>query len=120
MRRNAMVRIAAILMLAVAVRPLPAQAPASPALPAINPAQARLDQTLGGMDGPCYALAAAGGAEFLIVGGENGTLIAWPRSAWMGVRIGGQAPDVSPAHDGPILALAWPGNSPLVSAGADR
>ncbi|MFL5339973.1 MAG: WD40 repeat domain-containing protein [Gemmataceae bacterium] len=115
-----MTRIVAILVLAAAAGPLPAQPSKAPALPLINPAQARLDQTLGGLDGPCYALAAAEGAGFLIAGGENGTLIAWPRSAWMGVRVGGQAPDVSAAHDGLITALAWTGNSPLVSAGADR
>src|SRR5258708_23150317 len=101
---------------------LSAQPPKPPALPAINPTQARLDQTLGGLDGPCYALAAAPAAEFLIAGGENGTLLVWPRSAWMGVRVGAKAPDHSPAHEGPITALAWAWakGSPLISAGADR
>src|SRR5260370_23747020 len=101
---------------------LSAQPPKAPALPAINPSQARLDQTLGGLDGPCYALAAATAAEFLIAGGENGTLLVWPRSAWMGVRVGAKAPDHSPAHEGPITALAWAWakGSPLISAGAAR
>ena len=94
--------------------------PQPPALPAINPAQARLDQTLGGLDGPCYALVATPAAEFLIAGGEKGTLISWPRSTWLGVRVGSMAPDVSPAHEGPITALAWANGAPLVSAGADR
>src|SRR5260370_12883023 len=101
---------------------LSAQPPKAPALPAINPSQARLDETFGGWDGLCYALAAAPGAEFLIAGGENGTLLVWPRSAWMGVRVGAKAPDHSPAHEGPITALAWAWakGSPLISAGADR
>src|SRR5947208_6445426 len=60
-----------------------AQPPKTPALPPINPAQARLDQTLGGLDGPCYALAVGENAEVLIAAGERGTLLAWPRSTWM-------------------------------------
>ena len=115
-----MTRIVAAALAVIAVGSTLAQAPKAPALPAINPAQARLDQTLGGLDGPCYALAATESGEFLIAGGEKGTLMAWPRSAWMGVRVGEHAPDATPAHYGAITALAWNQNSPLVSAGADR
>jgi WD40 repeat protein len=97
-----------------------AQPPKTPAVPPINPAQARLDQTLGGLDGPCYALASGDNADVLIAAGERGTLLAWPRSAWMGVRIGEKAPDVSLAHEGSITALAWGNKDWLASAGADR
>jgi len=97
-----------------------AQPPKAPALPPINPAQARLDQTLGGLDGPCYALVAGENAEILIAAGERGTLLAWPRSTWMGVRVGEKAPDVVPGHDGPITALAWGNKDWLASAAADR
>ncbi|HLW63820.1 MAG TPA: hypothetical protein VKS79_00785, partial [Gemmataceae bacterium] len=96
-----------------------AQPPKAPALPPIAPGQARLVETLGGKGGPCYALAARDGAESLIVGGETGALVSWPRAAWMGIRVGQTAPDIAPGHNGPITALAW-SNGWLASAGADR
>lgn len=105
---------------ALLVSQVNAQPPKASQLPPINPAQARLDQTLGGLDGPCYALAAGEDAEILIAAGERGTLLAWPRSTWMGVRVGEKAPDVAPAHDGPITALAWGNKDWLASAAADR
>jgi WD40 repeat protein len=110
------------LAITIAILALPAfaQPPkAPPPLPPIAPAQARLVETLGGKDGPCYALAARDGAENLIVGGETGALVSWPRSAWMGIRVGQTAPDIAHGHDGPITALAW-SNGWLASAGADR
>ena len=85
---------------------LSAQPPKPSPFPPINPAQARLDQTLGGLDGPCYALAADENSGVLIAAGERGSLLAWPRSAWMGVRVGEKAPDAQPAHTGAITALA--------------
>jgi WD40 repeat protein len=103
--------------LALAAYAQPPKAP--PPLPAIAPGQARLVETLGGKDGPCYVLAARDGAENLIVGGETGALVSWPRSAWMSIRVGQTAPDVAQSHDGPITALAW-SNNWLASAGADR
>lgn len=100
--------------------PLPAQPAKTSTYPPINPAQARLAQTLGGMDGPCHAIALNEAAETLIVAGENGSLMAWPRTAWMGVRIGEKAPDSMRVHDGPVLALAAAPGSLLATAGADR
>jgi WD40 repeat protein len=96
------------------------QPPKTPAWPPINPAQARLDQTLGGLDGPCHAIVVNEGAELLVVAGEHGNLLSWPRPAWMGVRVGTAAPDAMPAHDGPITALAAAAGSVIATAGADR
>lgn len=99
--------------------PVVAQPPKQLAFPPINPAQARLVQTLGGLDGPCHDIAVHEVAELLIVAGERGNLMSWPRSAWMGVRVGEKAPDSMHAHDGPITAMAASG-SMLATAGADR
>jgi WD40 repeat protein len=108
-----------VLMLLHMSTSLLAQPPKPPGFPPINPAQARLVQTLGGLDGPCHAIAVNEGAETLIVGGERGELLSWPRSAWMGVRVGVKAPDSVHAHDGQITAMAASA-SLLATTGADR
>jgi WD40 repeat protein len=109
--------LAELLALRVPVFGQPAK---PPALPAINPAQARFDHALGGLDGPCHAIAVNDAAELLIVAGERGDLISWPRAAWMGVRVGEKATDVIPAHAGLITAMAAGPGSLLATAGADR
>ena len=96
------------------------QPPKTPAFPPINPAQARLVETLGGLDGPCHAISVNESTELLIVAGETGRLLSWPRSAWMGIRVGEKAPDVVNAHDGPITALGAVAGSVMASAGADH
>jgi WD40 repeat protein len=100
--------------------PLFSQPPKPRMWPPINPAQARLDQTLGGLDGPCHAIAVNEAAELLVVAGEHGNLLSWPRSAWMGVRVGEKAPDAMNVHDGPITALVAASGSTLATAGSDR
>src|SRR5206468_2628129 len=54
-----------------------AQQPAKPALPPINPAQARADQTLGGLDGPGFAIAYNEEAGILVAACERSTLQYW-------------------------------------------
>jgi WD40 repeat protein len=92
-----------------------AQQPAPP----INPAAARLDATLDGLDGPGFALAVGPRADTLAAACEEGTIRLWGRDVVRGVRSGAHTPDVLRGHAGPVLALAW-GDGPLVSAGADR
>jgi WD40 repeat protein len=94
----------------------PAQQPAPPP---VNPAAARLDATLDGLDGPGFALAVGPRGDALAAACEEGTLRLWGADVVRGVRSGARTPDVLRGHAGPVLALAW-GDGPLVSAGADR
>jgi WD40 repeat protein len=95
-------------------------APAQPAaLPPLNPAAARLDATLDGLDGPGFALAVGPRGDTIAAACEEGTIRLWGRDVVRGVRSGAHTPDVLRGHAGPVLALAW-GDGPLVSSGADR
>ena len=112
---------ATVLGLADLVLPWPpavAQQPAKP--PAINPATARLDVTLDGLDGPGFAVAADESSHFLAAACENGTVHYWLRDVLMGVRQGGHTSQVLAGHRGPVTALTWLGAGRLASGGADR
>jgi WD40 repeat protein len=95
------------------------QPPQPTPFPAINPAQARLDATLSGLDGPGFAIAADEDSELLAAGCERGTIAYWDKDVSMGVRAGAGAVQSLSGHQGPVLALAWRGNV-LASAGADQ
>jgi WD40 repeat protein len=99
----------AALLLAAAAR---AQAP-------VNPANARLAQTLGGLDGPGFAVAYNEAAGMLAVGCERGTVRFVPADQLLGLRSGPVVPNVFQAHAGPVIGLAW-GGPFLASAGADQ
>jgi WD40 repeat protein len=101
-----------LLLIALAV----AQAPA---IPTINPAQARLDATLTGLDGPGFAIAADEDSGLLAAGCEQGTIAYWNKDVSMGVRAGTGAVQSLSGHQGPVLALALRGNV-LASAGTDQ
>jgi WD40 repeat protein len=90
-----------------------------PTFPAINPAQARLDATLTGLDGPGFAIAADDDTGLLAAGCERGTIPYWSKDVSMGVRAGTGAVHSLSGHQGPALALALRGNV-LASAGADQ
>jgi hypothetical protein len=88
--------------------------------PPINPAQARLGQTLGGLPGPGFALAYDASTGLLAAGCEQGAIPWWSRDVSHGVRSGDRTPAVLAGHRGPVLALAWGGGPVLASAGADQ
>jgi WD40 repeat protein len=98
-----------------------AQAPVNaPALPPINPAAAKLDQTINGLDGPGWALACNEDAGVLAVACEKGTIQVWNKDVLLSIRPGNHTSNVLKGHEGPLTSMAW-GNSPvLASAGADR
>jgi WD40 repeat protein len=91
----------------------------APAPPAINPAAARLDQTVGGLEGPGRALAFDEAGGLLIAGTEAGALHYWYKDVALGVRSGERSPHTVKAHKGPVLAVAAGGGT-IASAGADR
>lgn len=90
-----------------------------PPLPAINPATARLDQTITGLDGPGLAVAANDEAGLVAAGCEHGTIQYWGKGVTLGVRTGERTPNVLRAHQGPVTGLAWGTGGVLASAGAD-
>ncbi len=98
----------------------PAQPPKPPALPPINPAAARLDATINGLDGPGFAVAADEDSRLLAAACENGTVLVWRRDVIAGLRVGDRTELVLAGHQGPVTALAWLPGYRLASGGADR
>src|SRR5580693_145977 len=96
-------RTASAALIAAAVWALASLADAPPA---VDPAQARLDQTVKGLDGPGFAAAYQADSGLLIVGCEKGSLQYWRKDVVMGVRVGDTAPHTIPAHNGPVLSVA--------------
>jgi WD40 repeat protein len=94
--------------------------PKPPALPAIAPNLARLDATIGGLDGPGSGLVYSEPAGILAASCETGSIHYWNKDVIGGIRVGEGAPDCLQAHQGPVTALAWNGGPLLASAGADQ
>lgn len=98
-----------------------AQQPAKPPLlPPINPAIAKLDQTIGGLDGPGFSMAYNQASDILAAGCERGSIQAWKKDVLLGIRTGSGTADSLRGHDGAVIALAWEGGPTLASAGSDR
>ena len=74
--------------------------------PAVDPAAARLDQTINGLDGPGLALAYQEDGGLLVAGCEKGSLQYWRKDVVTGVRVGDTAPHIIQAHNGPVLSVA--------------
>ncbi|HKI33514.1 MAG TPA: WD40 repeat domain-containing protein [Gemmataceae bacterium] len=108
---------AALFLTSVSAQPQPAK---PPALPPINPAVARLDQTIGGLDGPGFSVAVKDSGDLLAAGGEQGHIQLWGKDVSMGIRAADGTPNVLLGHDGPVTALAWNGGAVLASAGVDK
>lgn len=100
-----------------------AQQPAGkgPMLPPVNPATAKADVTVTGLDGPGFAIA-VGGDDLIVVGCENGTLQAFKKEAVAAFKDGKGTgkPEVWKGHQGPVRAVAWTGGPTLASVGADK
>jgi len=97
-----------------------AQQPPAQAFPPITPNQARLDQILGGLDGPGIALAYSASAGILAAACEAPSIHYWNKEVILGIRGGSSTPNVLKEHQGPITALAWGGGQVLASAGTDK
>ncbi|HLN28969.1 MAG TPA: WD40 repeat domain-containing protein [Gemmataceae bacterium] len=101
---------------------LVAQQPAAkaPVPPPIAPGQARLAQTLGGLDGPGFAITYSASTGILAAACEQGTIHYWNKGVTLGVRAGDKTPDVLVGHKGPVTALACGRGAVLASAGVDQ
>jgi WD40 repeat protein len=92
----------------------------TPPLPAIAPNQARLAQTISGLDGPGLAIAYNEPYGFLAAGCEEGTIQLWNKDVVLGIRKGDHPTNVWRGHEGPVLCLATARAPVLASAGIDR
>jgi WD40 repeat protein len=90
------------------------------ALPAVNPAAARLELTIGDLDGPAFDLAAGGDDDndLVAVAGEHGAIAVFRKEALKDPKAA--KPAIWKGHQGPVVALAYNGGPVLVSAGADK
>jgi WD40 repeat protein len=89
-----------------------------PSLPPINPAAARLDLTVGGLEGPGRALAFDEAAGLLVAGSESGALHYWYKDVAFGIRSGERSAHTVKGHKGAVLGVAAGGGT-VASAGAD-
>jgi len=89
-----------------------------PALPPINPASAKLDITIAGLEGPGWDVVA--GNDLLVAACESGSILVYKKDVVEAARKGAVKPDVLKTHQGPVVALAWHGGPILASAGADK
>src|SRR5262245_15364069 len=99
MRISIISRITALaLCLAVAEAAVVAQ---QPSFPPIKPDAAKLVQTLGGLDGPGWGLAADDLTGMLVAACEQGTIQFWDKEVTLGLRTGDSTPNVLKGHAGP-------------------
>ncbi len=89
-------------------------------LPPINPAAARLEQTITELDGPGWAIAGGSGSGMLAAACENDAVHFWHRDAVLGFRAGSGPTNTLRGHGGPVTHLAWHGGRVLASASADK
>jgi WD40 repeat protein len=112
--------VAAALALSVTLawaQPQPAKPPPPPP---INPALARLDQTVGGLDGPGLAIVVNDAGSLLAAACEHGGIQLWAKDVTLGVRAADGTANALHAHEGPVTALAWNGGPILASGGVDK
>jgi WD40 repeat protein len=98
-----------------------AQPPAGkgPVPPPINPATAKADITVTGLDGPGFAIA-VGGDDLIVVACEKGTLQAYKKETIAAFKGGTAKPEIWTGHKGPVRAIGWHGGPVLASVGADK
>lgn len=107
---------AAILMTAHAQPP----AGKGPILPPVNPALAKLDITVTGLDGPGFAIVAGGEPELVLAACETGTIQVLKKDVIAAFKAGAGKPELLKGHVGPVRALAWNGGPVLASVGSDK
>lgn len=91
-----------------------------PLFPPINPAIAKVDFTVTGLDGPGFDIVYGSAADLLVVACENGSLQAYKKDVLNAFQKGAGKPEIMKGHSGPVRAIAWNGGPVLASAGADK
>jgi WD40 repeat protein len=95
----------------------------APPLPPVNPAVAKLELTLGDLDGPAFDLAAGGesDSELIAVACEQDAIEIFRKDALKDPKDPKTAkPLIWKGHQGPVVAVAYNGGPVLASAGADK
>jgi WD40 repeat protein len=117
-----MVRVFAVSWVALAIGLSVTAQPAAKSsdFPPVNPAAARLEQTITGLDGPGFAIAYNPQTDTLAAACERGTIQTWNKDVLLSIRAGSGTGNVLRGHHGAVIALAWDGGLILVSAGSDR
>src|SRR5438105_5311802 len=111
--KNCRAVLTAAFMVLLASALAPAQQPPKVELSPIAPNAARLDQTLGGLDGPGFTLAYDESSGMLAAACEGRSIHYWDKAVSQGIRGGSATPNVLKEHAGPVTALAWSGGSVL-------
>ena len=119
-RNNRAMWLTAVALTGMAFGALGQQPVKGPTFPPINPAVARLDQTIGGLDGPGYAIAYSEDMDLLVAACDAGSMQGWKKDVLLGIRNGTGSANKLRGHQGPVVCLAWNGGKTLASAGADR
>jgi WD40 repeat protein len=91
-----------------------------PIFPPIAPAQARLDQTINGLDGPGLGIAFSESRGVLAASCECGTVQLWRKDVLLNARAGNGTSAVLRGQGGPVTGLAWDGGPVLASAGGGK
>jgi WD40 repeat protein len=91
-----------------------------PMYPPINPAIAKLDITITGLNGPGFAIAYSSEADLLVAGCEEGTLQAFKKDTIAAFKAGAGKPEIWKGHQGPVRTVSWTGGPFLASTGADK
>src|SRR5262245_35429616 len=107
------------IILDLLIQPAFAQQPQSGS-PAIQPAQAKLDQTLRGFNGPGHALAYGVSPGHLAAAFEDQSIHYWNKEVVWGVRGGLSTPNNLKEHQSPITAMAWGKGQILATAAMDK
>jgi WD40 repeat protein len=91
-----------------------------PTLPPINPAVAKLEITVTGLDGPGFAIAYNEPMDLLVAACERGTIQGWKKAMLDAFKGGKGEAQVWKGHTGPVRALAWTSGPTMVSVGVDK
>ncbi|MBI3822915.1 MAG: hypothetical protein HY289_09605, partial [Planctomycetes bacterium] len=91
-----------------------------PMFPPINPAVAKLEFTITGLDGPGFGIAYGETSGTIVAGCERGTLQAFKKETVAAFKTGAGKPEIWKGHDGPVRAIAWTGGPTLASIGVDK
>lgn len=106
-----------LILLVLLVALSSAQQPLPPALPPINPAVARLEQTLGGLEGAGVAIA-SNPSGLLLAACEGRTLHYWPPDVLLGIRSSDAGGHALTVHEAALVGLAT-GGDVVATSGAD-
>lgn len=92
-----------------------------PVLPPINPANAKLEATIEGLDGPGFSITANMAGDLILAGCDRDSIQAFRKDALdAAFKKGPVKADLWKAHQGAVRCLAWHGGPVMASVGSDK